>query len=126
MLGLIFLIVATGIVLDSADGANPSRKSAANDYWCYRAKYCRSTRVSACARDVRLKLARWFPDECAVFNYNCDTQTDYTVTSEKQCNTLKLTRTTTTEAMSEIVTRKHKIRRRIERTTKFTLPTFKS
>ncbi|XP_063624488.1 uncharacterized protein LOC134796320 isoform X1 [Cydia splendana] len=109
MLSVIFLIVTIGIVLDSADGANPSTKgSIMNDYWCYRAKYCRATHTTVCAREPRLKLATWFPDECAVFNYNCKSKTDYTVTSEKQC-----TMPTTTMSTSTTTTRRT-IRRRIE------------
>ncbi|XP_063385177.1 uncharacterized protein LOC134671293 isoform X1 [Cydia fagiglandana] len=97
MLSIIFLIVTIGIVLDSADGANPSTKgSIMNDYWCYRAKYCRATHTTVCAREPRLKLATWFTDECTVFNYNCKSKTDYTVTSEKQCTTPTTTMSTTT------------------------------
>ncbi|XP_063537597.1 uncharacterized protein LOC134746951 isoform X1 [Cydia strobilella] len=116
MLSIIFLIVTTGIVLDSAYGANPSmERSITNDYWCYRAKYCRGTHETACARDARLKLTKWFPDECAVFNYNCKSKTDYTVTSKKQCNMPTTTMTTSTTTT-----------RRTTRTTKIIkLPIFK-
>ncbi|XP_063537604.1 uncharacterized protein LOC134746951 isoform X2 [Cydia strobilella] len=77
MLSIIFLIVTTGIVLDSAYGANI----------CFDAKICIHNAVEKCGIDAT-KGVRRFLDTCDITEYNCQHKTDYRKTDMDKCKDL--------------------------------------
>ena len=42
------------------------------EYWCWRARYCRTDANTVCGRDRRLNKKRKFSSACDLYKYNCD------------------------------------------------------